>query len=105
MAVMNTDKLNYSVLLLFLLKAMEYFLIILQSYLDIGKTSPPGILELRCIFRLTYYIIPGKMLKGIISKFQSLVGTQPLPPRWAFGNLMSRFGYRSQEQLWPINCS
>jgi len=96
----NTDKLNYSVPLIISSDGYGIFFDNpSKSYLDIGKTNP-GILEYGASSgALTYYVIPGKNVEEIISKFQLLVGTQPLPPRWAFGNLMSRFGYRSQEQL------
>jgi oligosaccharide 4-alpha-D-glucosyltransferase len=97
---MNTDKLNYSVP--FIISSEGYGIFFdnpSKSYLDIGKTNP-DILEYGASSgALIYYVISGKNVEEIISKFQSLVGTQPLPPRWAFGNLMSRFGYRSQEQL------
>ncbi|MDC1105659.1 glycoside hydrolase family 31 protein [Prolixibacteraceae bacterium] len=46
----------------------------------------------------TIYITIGNSPIDLHHKFASLVGTAPLPPRWAMGNLMSRFGYTSQKQ-------
>ncbi|QZE14020.1 DUF5110 domain-containing protein [Halosquirtibacter laminarini] len=44
------------------------------------------------------YITIGEDPKDLHHQFAKLVGTAPLPPRWALGNLMSRFGYTSQRQ-------
>ncbi|HMJ45840.1 MAG TPA: TIM-barrel domain-containing protein, partial [Ferruginibacter sp.] len=38
-------------------------------------------------------------MDDIIRSYHLLTGTQPVPARWVFGNLMSRFGYRSESQL------
>ncbi len=51
---------------------------------------------------LTFYIILGKDYKAILQNYYALTGTQPLPPRWALGNLMSRFGYSSETQVKEI---
>ncbi len=51
---------------------------------------------------LTYYVINGKNPHEILHRYSELVGRQPIPARWVFGNLMSRFGYRSEEQLMGI---
>jgi oligosaccharide 4-alpha-D-glucosyltransferase len=97
---MNADNLNYTVP--FIISSKGYGIFFdnpSRSYLDIGKRNP-AILEYGASSgELGFYIIPGKNVDEIITKFQSLVGTQPLPARWVFGNLMSRFGYRSQNQL------
>jgi oligosaccharide 4-alpha-D-glucosyltransferase len=46
----------------------------------------------------TYQIIFGGSWNEIIFNYTQLTGTQPLPPRWAFGNFSSRFGYHSQQE-------
>jgi alpha-glucosidase (family GH31 glycosyl hydrolase) len=38
----------------------------------------------------------------LIEKFTSLVGRMPMPARWVLGNFMSRFGYRSQDEVLDI---
>lgn len=100
---LNTESLNYSVP--FIISSKGYGIFFdnpSRGYLDIGK-SHPDILEYGASSgELTFYIIPGKNVAEILKKYQSLVGTQPIPARWVFGNLMSRFGYRSQEQLQSI---
>ena len=96
----NADNLNYSVP--FLISSDGYGIFFdnpSKSYLDIGKTEK-NVLEYGASSgELTFYIIPGKNTDEILRKFQSLTGTQPIPARWVFGNLMSRFGYRSEAQL------
>ncbi len=100
---MNTESLNYSVP--FIISSKGYGIFFdnpSRGYLDIGKTKK-NILEYGTSSgELTFYIIPGKNVEEIVKKYQFLVGTQPIPPRWVFGNLMSRFGYRSQKQLFDI---
>ena len=49
--------------------------------------------------RKTYQLIVGKTWEKITENFTLLTGRQPLPPRWAFGNFSSRFGYHSQEEV------
>ena len=73
-----------------------------KGYADLGKTNP-DILEAGFISgELNVFIITGKDNKEILTAYQSLTGKQPLPPRWALGNLMSRFGYTSEEQAKEI---
>lgn len=70
-----------------------------KGFVDIGKTNNE-------IFKVGFtggelncYIILGNSTKEILNSYFKLTGTQPLPPLWALGNLMSRFGYTSQLQL------
>lgn len=99
----NTESLNYSVP--FIISSKGYGIFFdnpSKGYLDIGKTKK-NILEYGTSSgELTFYIIPGKNAEEILKKYQSLIGTQPIPALWVFGNLMSRFGYRSQKQLLSI---
>ena len=48
--------------------------------------------------RKTYQIIAGESWEKIVDNYTDLTGKQPLPPRWAFGNFSSRFGYHSQAE-------
>ena len=73
-----------------------------KGYADIGKKD-------RNIFEVAFeggeinaFIIFGKTYQEILSSYHKLTGLQPLPPRWAMGNLMSRFGYTSQDQATTI---
>jgi len=73
-----------------------------KGYADIGKTNK-DIFEAGFISgELNVYIIEGNDYASILSSYHQLTGTQPLPPRWALGNLMSRFGYTSQQEVADI---
>ncbi|WP_282081454.1 TIM-barrel domain-containing protein [Aquimarina algiphila] len=48
--------------------------------------------------RKTYQVIAGDDWKDLMYEYTELTGKQPLPPRWAFGNFASRFGYHSERE-------
>lgn len=48
--------------------------------------------------RKTYQVVAGDSWADIMAGYTGLTGRQPLPPRWAFGNFASRFGYRSEAE-------
>lgn len=65
---------------------------------DLGKTEK-DILEFTAVDgRTSYVLITGNNTPEIIENYVSLTGKQPLPPRWAFGNFSSRFGYRTEAE-------
>ena len=69
-----------------------------KGVLDIGK-SEANILQFQAVAGRTAYIfIAGKSYPKLIEHYVEVTGKQPLPPRWAFGNFASRFGYHSQQQ-------
>ncbi|MDE3236178.1 MAG: glycoside hydrolase family 31 protein [Bacteroidota bacterium] len=73
-----------------------------KGYADLGKTSA-HILETGFVSgELSVFIILGKTYRDILLSYQKLTGTQPLPPKWAMGNFMSRFGYTSETQVKSI---
>ncbi|MGH8854820.1 MAG: TIM-barrel domain-containing protein [Telluria sp.] len=48
--------------------------------------------------RKTYQVVAGDSWDEVMANYTGLTGRQPLPPRWAFGNFASRFGYRSEQE-------
>ncbi len=48
--------------------------------------------------RKTYQVVVGDSWQDLITNYTALTGRQPIPPRWAFGNFASRFGYHSEEE-------
>lgn len=48
--------------------------------------------------RKTYQVIAGDTWEDVVGSYTSLTGKQPLPPRWAFGNFASRFGYHTEKE-------
>lgn len=73
-----------------------------KGYADIGKTDSSVFEAGFSSGELNVYVIFGKDYKEILSSYYKLTGTQPLPPRWALGNFMSRFGYTSEAQTKEI---
>ncbi|MCU7495807.1 MAG: DUF5110 domain-containing protein [Ignavibacteria bacterium] len=47
---------------------------------------------------LSYYIISNEGIAGHLEEYTWLTGRQPLPPRWAFGFIQSKFGYRNEDE-------
>ncbi len=69
-----------------------------KGYADVGKTES-DILEWGTMGgTLRYYVVSGNNWAGIMKNYTALTGHQNLPPRWAFGNLMSRMAYRTQKE-------
>ncbi len=48
--------------------------------------------------RKIYQVIAGDSWPKLIANYTQLTGRQPLPPRWAFGNFASRFGYHTEAE-------
>ncbi len=46
----------------------------------------------------TYQVVAGDDWAEVVDGITGLTGRQPLPPRWAFGNFASRFGYHSEAE-------
>ncbi len=70
------------------------------GYLDLDSKKD-NTLEYETISgRKTYHVIVGESWGELISNYTKLTGKQPMPPKWAFGNLASRFGYHSEKQVY-----
>lgn len=99
----NASQLNFSVP--FIVSSRRYAILFdnpSKGYLDIGKTESNTLEYGVQSGELSFYIIPGNTYDEIVSNYHHLTGTQALPPRWAMGNFMSRFGYQSEEQTRDI---
>lgn len=94
-----TLNLNYSVPLVVSSKRyMLYFDNCEKGYADIGETEK-NIIEWGAIGgMMKYFVIAGNDYYNIMQQWGKLTGTQPLPPRWALGNLQSRMAYRTQKE-------
>jgi alpha-glucosidase (family GH31 glycosyl hydrolase) len=51
---------------------------------------------------LRFQLVMGEDWSQLLASYTALTGTQPLPPRWAFGNFASRFGYHSQAEVTTV---
>lgn len=69
------------------------------GYLDLDSQKN-NTLEYETISgRKTYQVVVGNSWEDLVQNYTDLTGKQPLPPRWAFGNFSSRFGYHTQEEV------
>ena len=69
-----------------------------SGWLDIGETEH-DILQFEAIGgRTSYVVVAGGSFPALIENYTDVTGRQPLPPRWAFGNFASRFGYHSEKE-------
>ncbi len=96
----GADRLNYSVP--FFTSSLGYGLLFdnpSKSYVDIGKTNSAFLEYGASGGALVVYIMLGNSHQQVLDSYYQLTGTQPLPPRWALGNLMSRFGYTSEREV------
>ncbi len=100
---LNADALNYSMPFIFSSNGYGIFFDNpSKGSLDLGKEDIQKIKYRVTSGALEFYIIPGNSPEEIITKFAKLVGTQNLPPRWALGSFMTRFGYTSTKQMKEI---
>jgi oligosaccharide 4-alpha-D-glucosyltransferase len=99
----DADNLNYS--MPFYVSSNNYGIFYdnpSRGYIDFGKTSKDTLEVGFRAGKLQFYTFFGETPSHIIQQFTSLVGRMSLPPRWAMGNFMSRFGYRTQDELMSI---
>ena len=69
-----------------------------SGWLDVGSTEK-DVLQFEAAGGRTGYIVSaGSTYPDLIEAFTGAVGRQPMPPRWAFGNFASRFGYRTEAE-------
>ncbi|NML19363.1 glycosyl hydrolase [Pseudoflavitalea sp. G-6-1-2] len=70
-----------------------------KGYADIGLTDKSTLEAGFSSGELNFYVVFGKNLDEMLLNYSALTGRQPLPPRWAMGNFVSRFGYRNETQV------
>ena len=81
---------------------LVYFDNVAKGNLDLAKTKSDIIEFTARGGRSSYIVIAGRSFKDLTKQLTNLVGKQPLPPLWAFGNFASRAGYSSQKQVLAI---
>ncbi len=70
-----------------------------SGWLDIGKSDADRLAFEAMGGRTAYIVIAGESYPALVGNYTDVTGRQPLPPRWAFGNFASRFGYHSEEEV------
>ncbi|MEO0345436.1 MAG: TIM-barrel domain-containing protein [Pseudomonadota bacterium] len=69
------------------------------GWLDLGATIP-DVLDFQARAGRTGYIVSGgESFPALVTALTGATGRQPLPPRWAFGNIASRFGYHTEQEV------
>ncbi len=99
----NADNLNFSIP--FYISNQNYAVFFdnpSRGYIDFGKTKRDTLEVGLKAGKFQFYTFFGNNAGDLVQQFTSLVGRMPLPPRWAMGNFMSRFGYRTQEEVMSI---
>lgn len=69
-----------------------------RGEMDLGKTEADVMRFEAKGGRTAYIVVSGQTYGDIVRNFAGVTGRQPLPPRWAFGNMASRFGYRTEAE-------
>ena len=96
---LGADQLNYSVPLV--MSSNKYLLFFdnpQKGYADLGASNVNQMEWGAMGGVMKYFFVAGTDFKDIVQQWGKLTGTQPLPPRWAMGNLLSRMAYRSQKE-------
>ncbi|OJJ21806.1 hypothetical protein BKI52_15010 [marine bacterium AO1-C] len=70
-----------------------------KGFIDLGKTNPSQLTFESIGGNMTYYFIAAENLSRVIEEYTLLTGRQPLPPRWVFGNIATRYGYRNEAEV------
>lgn len=69
-----------------------------KGLLDIDSTMQ-NVMEFSSMGgKMSYVVLAGGNPDSILCNYGRLTGFQPMPPRWALGNIQSRFGYETQEE-------
>jgi oligosaccharide 4-alpha-D-glucosyltransferase len=69
-----------------------------KGWLDLGKTKADVLAFEAVGGRSSYVVVAGPSYPNIVESYTHFSGRQPLPPRWAFGNFSSRFGYHTEAE-------
>lgn len=73
-----------------------------RGWLD-ADSKGDGILQFEAVGgRMAYVLIASDSWAGLSAQIADMTGSQPMLPRWALGNLSSRFGYRNQREVEKI---
>ena len=68
------------------------------GYADIGKTDSTVMEIASGSSQKSFFFLYNSSQNELHKSFARLTGTQPMPPRWAMGNMMSRFGYQTEKE-------
>ena len=96
----QSNQMNFSLPAVF--SSNKYILLFDNSakgWMDLGE-SEQNIMQFEAVSgRMAYLVFAGDTYPELIKNYVEVTGKQPMPPRWAFGNYASRFGYRSEQEV------
>ncbi|GJM60967.1 TIM-barrel domain-containing protein [Persicobacter diffluens] len=70
-----------------------------KGFLDLGATES-NILQFEAMGgNMSYFVVAGEDYPELMNNFTALTGRNPMPARWTLGNIASRMGYHSQEEV------
>lgn len=99
----HSQQMNFSIPLVF---SSKMYGILFDNapigYLDLDSAHDNTLTYETISGRKTYQVIAGDSWDQLVDNYTSLTGKQPMPPRWAFGNFASRFGYHSETEAKQI---
>ena len=72
------------------------------GYFDLAKSNPKAWSYRADGGIYTYYFIKGKNLQKLQTSYYELTGYPPLPPKWAFGLLQSKCGYKNEKEVYNV---
>jgi len=96
----ESNQMNYS--LPFIMSSKKYSILFDNSasgFLDIAKTKANTLTFEALGGQSSYIIFAAKSYPKLINQYVDVTGKQPMPSRWALGNIASRFGYRSEQEV------
>jgi len=70
-----------------------------SGWLDLGATQPDALSFEAVGGRMSYLVVAADQWPQLVTEFTGVTGRQPMPPRWALGNIASRMGYHSQTEV------
>ncbi len=73
-----------------------YFENTYQGFFDVAKSNTNVLSYTASAGELSYYFIYDMTMKDVLSDYTWLTGRAPLLPRWAYGYIQSKYGYRNE---------
>ncbi len=72
-----------------------YFENTYEGQFDVGSSNPNVLTYTADGGELSYYFIYDSTMKNVLSDYTWLTGRAPLLPKWAYGYIQSKYGYRN----------
>ncbi len=70
-----------------------------SGFADLGATEKDVLTFEAVGGRMSYLVVAADQWEELVVNFTELTGRQPMVPRWAMGNITSRMGYHSQQEV------